>query len=1049
MSLQDHVQTFVTDPSSDAATDAVSSVGSAILSRSVSILDVITSIGAPLTSTDPFERAKAVRLLTKVLDIVVNTHLKHQTTILDRKTVAVLMAFYLERLHDTTSVEELIEGIRVLLSSNLVSRADAIEIPRAVFKELSVQSFSQNVRYSIYLVFDRILEIHFDAIKNLADDFISGFLVAMVINFIVVYSRLMDVQDGEKDPRNILICFGIVHTIITKLDITNKHQDIFESIYCYFPITFRPPPNDPYGITANDLKLKLRQCFAGSFLFAKLAWPVLIEKLSSSSENAKLDAMQTITACAPVYGADSLSLPHLDELWDQLVEESLDAKPAAQRDAALDAVTAITLAVSKAGVISSATGNDAFSKFLGFVSKYAITELLDTTTPKEAARKVLNAAAKASESAFYFLVVHVVKPLVESLKDGCSILNRSVKCGVFLDFLTVSCIFYKDGESMDIDEIPANPLLSLKDQLFQLFSSALAAKDDVLVMAGLQGLSQLSITVGFMSSRDTEWYFETLFGMSVNEPKPVSEVAISVLVTECSRRVKYVLSIVVPQLIEACVTLTGKNPEASANSFDCLVSLCVSAEVFCVAVPEFVKIGEVANNLVLVMHAFTALDFIFKEHAALVQKFDYIACLAVPLLKTLVTRKIENVPLCSDKCALESVSSVFSKLMRLMDRSQQETLTNIAISSFFSGDLTAIGLNETQNPSAIHQDSSIHGLSTVFAAVICNAKAEILFQDVSPFEIIKGLIDSVLNRNTPFDPYAERLCEVIASLLNKADGQTISAFLEIENRLYMIANNEVSCNIGSRLTAGILILWITRALVMKSPDEKNLGRVTSVMNLINSDDSYGRSLSANFFILAANDPSFGRGILTRDAFAKVSLLWQQKQFKHALPMLVSGFNREDSEERKSNYLLALSHLMKHVAKSVVLYEIDKLIPLLLAGLVSKNTSLVHTILEILETLLKESPGSLAGHIESFTILFLRLVGGGENQNDKCASAEVRVLSLRCLGLIPRSDIPLHVLLGLKTRVLSGLQVPLDDSRRAVRREAGNTRGKWFLLLGKK
>ncbi|KAJ3212546.1 hypothetical protein HDU82_000485 [Entophlyctis luteolus] len=972
MSLQDHVQTFVTDPSSDAATDAVSSVGSAILSRSVSILDVITSIGAPLTSTDPFERAKAVRLLTKVLDIVVNTHLKHQTTILDRKTVAVLMAFYLERLHDTTSVE---------------------------------------------------------AIKNLADDFISGFLVAMVINFIVVYSRLMDVQDGEKDPRNILICFGIVHTIITKLDITNKHQDIFESIYCYFPITFRPPPNDPYGITANDLKLKLRQCFAGSFLFAKLAWPVLIEKLSSSSENAKLDAMQTITACAPVYGADSLSLPHLEELWDQLVEESLDAKPAAQRDAALDAVTAITLAVSKAGVISSATGNDAFSKFLGFVSKYAITELLDTTTPKEAARKVLNAAAKASESAFYFLVVHVVKPLVESLKDGCSILNRSVKCGVFLDFLTVSCIFYKDGESMDIGEFN-----------FSFFH-------DVLVMAGLQGLSQLSITVGFMSSRDIEWYFETLFGMSVNEPKPVSEVAISVLVTECSRRVKYVLSIVVPQLIEACVTLTGKNPEASANSFDCLVSLCVSAEVFCVAVPEFVKIGEVANNLVLVMHAFTALDFIFKENAALVQKFDYIACLAVPLLKTLVTRKIENVPLCSDKCALESVSSVFSKLMRLMDRrsflilhsvliivrhaSQQETLTNIAISSFFSGDLTAIGLNETQNPSAIHQDSSIHGLSTVFAAVICNAKAEILFQDVSPFEIIKGLIDSVLNRNTPFDPYAERLCEVIASLLNKADGQTISAFLEIENRLYMIANNEVSCNIGSRLTAGILILWITRALVMKSPDEKNLGRVTSVMNLINSDDSYGRSLSANFFILAANDPSFGRGILTRDAFAKVSLLWQQKQFKHALPMLVSGFNREDSEERKSNYLLALSHLMKHVAKSVVLYEIDKLIPLLLAGLVSKNTSLVHTILEILETLLKESPGSLAGHIESFTILFLRLVGGGENQNDKCASAEVRVLSLRCLGLIPRSDIPLHVLLGLKTRVLSGLQVPLDDSRRAV------------------
>ena len=31
-------------------------------------------------------------------------------------------------------------------------------------------------------------------------------------------------------------------------------QDLFNITFCYFPITFRPPPDDPYGITTEDLK---------------------------------------------------------------------------------------------------------------------------------------------------------------------------------------------------------------------------------------------------------------------------------------------------------------------------------------------------------------------------------------------------------------------------------------------------------------------------------------------------------------------------------------------------------------------------------------------------------------------------------------------------------------------------------------------------------------------------------------------------------------------------------------------------------------------------
>ena len=59
-------------------------------------------------------------------------------------------------------------------------------------------------------------------------------------------------------------------------------------MFCYFPITFRPPPDDPYGITAQDLKTRLRDCIASTKLFAPYAFPPLLDKLDSTSPNVKV-----------------------------------------------------------------------------------------------------------------------------------------------------------------------------------------------------------------------------------------------------------------------------------------------------------------------------------------------------------------------------------------------------------------------------------------------------------------------------------------------------------------------------------------------------------------------------------------------------------------------------------------------------------------------------------------------------------------------------------------------------------------------------------------
>lgn len=86
-------------------------------------------------------------------------------------------------------------------------------------------------------------------------------------------------------------------------------QDLFDITFCYFPITFTPPPNDPYGISSEDLQISLRYasnltklrrwkidwsaytlraCLSATPRFGPLALPLFIEKLQASTNTAKV-----------------------------------------------------------------------------------------------------------------------------------------------------------------------------------------------------------------------------------------------------------------------------------------------------------------------------------------------------------------------------------------------------------------------------------------------------------------------------------------------------------------------------------------------------------------------------------------------------------------------------------------------------------------------------------------------------------------------------------------------------------------------------------------
>ena len=156
------------------------------------------------------------------------------------------------------------------------------------FQDLQIRPQFQ--RMPILELLHGLMSNHRSALKSLGDESLVG---------------IVDLVSGEKDPRNLMIIFSILKVVMVEWDI-NAHLEVrirlahmlllytyllktlFDAVFCYFPITFRPPPDDPYGITAQDLKTRLRECISASTQFAPLAFPQLLDKLDSTSPNVKV-----------------------------------------------------------------------------------------------------------------------------------------------------------------------------------------------------------------------------------------------------------------------------------------------------------------------------------------------------------------------------------------------------------------------------------------------------------------------------------------------------------------------------------------------------------------------------------------------------------------------------------------------------------------------------------------------------------------------------------------------------------------------------------------
>ncbi|KNE73302.1 hypothetical protein AMAG_17470 [Allomyces macrogynus ATCC 38327] len=308
------VAALMTDAGPEAVSNLAQSTAEAIAEQSntFTLLQLVEQLQPVLTHHDAFVREKGISLLTKVLAAIAGQ--------LQPQEARVIWSYFTSQLRDPMAMAALCQGILVLLESKLIDEPSLLAFVRALFAEVNVQSFQQTTRHLFFRIFDYLVQNHLDSFRR-----------AMEADFLVGY---MTVMDGEKDPRNLMLAFKTVATLARQCNVASCAQDLFETCFCYFPITFKPPPDDPYGISAQDLKSALLKCLIASPLFAPFAIPSVLEKLDSTNNNAKRDTLAVLSDGLPVYGVVSL-LPHVPRLWKALKNEIYHAPDAAHEELAL------------------------------------------------------------------------------------------------------------------------------------------------------------------------------------------------------------------------------------------------------------------------------------------------------------------------------------------------------------------------------------------------------------------------------------------------------------------------------------------------------------------------------------------------------------------------------------------------------------------------------------------------------------------------------------------------------------------------------------------
>ncbi|XP_075949262.1 MMS19 nucleotide excision repair protein homolog [Anarhichas minor] len=985
------------------------------------ILQLVEALGLSLTSVQPHTRARGVQLLSDVLHDCYGG--------LTEREVEVLIAFYEDRLKDHYVITPpVLQGLRALTKCTVLPPGSAVSMLRSLFQDVHVQSLMLTERACVYNMLINLMAIREAELKGLGADFVFGFVQSM---------------DGERDPRNLLLAFQIARTIVLRgYDLGKFTEELFEVTSCYFPIDFSPPPNDPHGITREELIQMLRDVLTGTPRFAEFLLPLIIEKLDSDVQSAKLDSLQTLVAGVSQYEHKDVA-EFLEGLWASVRREVFQTSSEKIESAGLAALTALTSCLSRS--VLNSDSEDSLSTFLDLVLKDCKHHLCEPDLKLVwPSAKLLQAACSASNRASHVITDAVMPSLIEQY-------NSRAQCSHRRTLLEVVQRFVQSVRTCENEE---SVFSAFRPSLCSMVFSALTETNSSLQVTATSVLTSLAQQTGLLLDSDVELAVDHLTRLLLTE----EDNRVSLAVVECAGALAglhpaAVMTKLIPRLkAEMFSEPMDQNDNRAApekHSHHAVRQRCLSALAAVSTQPSVVQestpvllevlssahTGSVVFSVEEVVLACHSLQKIAEQVEDSEETGRCFHDVIIPRLLSLALQAAlqgegspgRRSPLLEEAVLSAMVPVISTSCSRLQPTLAGQTASR-AVSLFLDGDVSF--LPDNSFPSNIQLLKKQPGDSWSRSQMVCLLLGCVCSLprgvEVPRLDLLMTELEEMsCTCSYPLSYTSAAKC--FAGLVNKRpQGDALDSL--IQRTMQRVCSELDSASSSVRTQAFTLMLWVAKALLLRY--HPLFTTLTDKLFSLLDDADLGPAAADGFWLLMSDSTD----ILNRGCHADVRIMYRQRFFSENSAKLVQGFNAAP-QEKKPNYLKALSNIVNKLPKQVQVTELPALLSLLLEALSCPDQGVQLSTLSCLQPVLIDPPPALIQQLEALVSRLLALTSS--------PAMSVRTASLRCIHAI--SCFPEHEVLPFRARVLRALARPLDDRKRLVRKEAVRARAEWFLL----
>lgn len=842
-----------------------------------------------------------------------------------------------------------------------------------------------------------------------------------------------------------MIAFSILQVPMAEWDLGPHAQELFDAVFNYFPITFKPPPGDPYGITAQDLKDRLRDCIAATSDFAPYAFPALLDKLDSSSMNTKVrdlvwtsqamtdskqrDVLQAIAACVRAYEPRTISLYSIT-LWDALKFEILNVQ---EEDLAEDSLLIISLIAGKLFL----AGEGALNAYLKPVIKECNEHLEDAPTKQsQAAGRILNNIAKASPVIADMLTKAVLPHLFELFQSSESISRRRGLIEVLNQIIeaTIEVSAYwrttdDDGVILK-DHAESNALRAFSSDALEAMLRAVinAPRAEISFrLFALEGLVGMAKIRSLLTDADVGRIIEACTDIIIRERETAQDDVDAAAIKGLTEIAHHHPSVTAEKALPAFLAELPDSPATSGgyeSVLEAFTRLSTETQIFDTIVLRLRNklnsaVHQKAQNFYI--HALlTAILFAFTSGSPGlddgVVRFSYFTDIIKPFLDQATGLSSEDVSILADETSVDIIGRICNIILRAQTGHNQNQVLVIYESVFAS----------------IAQESySKNGNAAVIASLYLHAAFQReTIGSTTTADLLKRLSQVSKQQHTP--PLVRLAALRHTSLI--VNKYITAATLE---QSFKEASTDVPSLLGEARTAETIMLAfsIVKGLTIQGKSARFASAYLQSLLELLSDSAYGNIVARGFVTLLAPDD-----ILTKENHCTVSGLYKQRTFSQTVPAIASAIKSTDAAS-KPNYLVALSGILRWLSYSIIESSLSSLVLLLLRSLDLQDQShqeVKAATLSTIELIVASSPSSISEHASSVITRLLACTAAPTN------TAVVRQSALKCLALVPLS-FKLEIVVPYRRQVVNKLMASLDDRRRAVRAEAVKCRTAWLSL----